>query len=274
MPSSDLGVIRLSEATFLFNFTYQPQRNATRNKGIRVGHTGLKLLPWSRCIGADNELVKFRYRARLCIEGVPGHVRQPKAIDPLFKDSTFIDELHCDKEKPEEEACVCLWVWTADPDGLAKTVTLEVVEPVTLLEDQLPMFSKEWSGASAVLKQGAAQLLKYPVILHLGRVMDYSTPPSSLSHQSADDIMSGLPDESLEEAWHTCHLFRWRIGVPNGGGAGWRVPAHDRLGCTARDDSPPRGAVLAVSARKLLPATSIRGARFGHLRQVHPPGRN
>jgi hypothetical protein len=34
----------------------------------------------------------------------------------------------------------------------------------------------------------------------------------------------------------------------------------------------PSGAVLAVSARKLLPATSIRGARSRHLRQVYPPG--
>jgi hypothetical protein len=100
VPASELGVIRLTEATFLLNFSDSEQRNVASHRGIRIGNTCLKLLPWSRCVGADSELVRYRYRARLCIEGVPSHVRQPEAIATLFKNCVFIDELHCEKEKP------------------------------------------------------------------------------------------------------------------------------------------------------------------------------
>lgn len=208
---------------------------------VRIGNTGLKLLPWSRRVGADNDIVKYRYRAGLCIEGIPGHVRQPTALAPLLKNRVFIDQLHCVKEKPEEESCVCLWAWTSDPDGFAKTGTMEVAEPVFLSEEDYVMSSEDWSRQEAVIRQDSAKLLKYNVIIHLDRVLDYSTPPSSLSHRSVHSAVSGLPDEELEEPWPTPHSFLWRLGVPDGGGAGRRVPVHERLGARIRDESPPRG---------------------------------
>jgi hypothetical protein len=207
-----------------------------------IGNTGLKLLPWSRCVGADNDIVKYHYRARLCIEGIPGHVRQPTALAPLFKNSVFIDELDYVKEKPEEESCVCLWAWISDPDGFAKTGTLlEVAEPVFLPEEDYVMSSEDWSRQEDVNKQDSAKLLKYNVIIHLDRVLDYSTPSSSMSHKSVHSVVSGLPDEELEEPWPTPHSFLWRLGVQDGGAAGRRVLAHERLGARTRDESPPRG---------------------------------
>ncbi|CAN6234739.1 unnamed protein product [Urochloa humidicola] len=134
VPFHELGVLRLAEGMFLLKFNSQQQRNAARNQALHIGHTGLQLLPWSRRVGAANDLSKYRYCSRLCIEGIPSHARQPETIANLFNTPAFIDEFNCDKEKPEEEFCVCLWAWTSNPDGFAKTATLEIAELVTLPE--------------------------------------------------------------------------------------------------------------------------------------------
>ncbi|CAO2205003.1 unnamed protein product [Urochloa humidicola] len=223
VPPGGLGVRRLSEVTFLLKFDNQQMRNAARNSTLRVGHTGLQLLPWSRRAGAANELAKYRYHARLCIEGIPSHARQPETVANLFKNPVFIDDFHCAKEKPEEEFCLCLWAWTSDPDGFAKTGTLEIAEPVTLPEEYYDELSEDYGMPTAVGRFDAAELLKYPVIIHLDRILDYS------------------PSMDPDEPWPVRHPFLWRLGVPDGGAVGRRVPVHERLGNQNRPESPPRG---------------------------------
>jgi hypothetical protein len=85
------------------------------------------------------------------------------------------------KEKPEEECCVCLWVWTSDSDGFAQTGTLEVAEPVILPEEGYGDFLQGLVVPSTAMKQCAAELLRFNVIIHLERVLDYSTPPPKQS---------------------------------------------------------------------------------------------
>lgn len=63
-------------------------------------------------------LSRFRYRVRVCIEGVPEHIRQAREVASLFPRQSFVDDLECDPEKPEEEECLCLWVWTPHPEGI------------------------------------------------------------------------------------------------------------------------------------------------------------
>jgi hypothetical protein len=241
IPFHDLRVSRLSEATFLIKFDDQLHRNTARNKVLRIGHSAFRLLPWSRRVGAANELAKYRYRVRLRIEGIPSHVRQPESLASLFKNPVFIDEFNCAKEKPEEEICVCMWAWTSDPDGFAKSGTLEVEEPITLPQESLQDYLPDYELPPAGLRYGAAELLKYNVIIHLDRVLDYSTPPNSPSLRSMDSAQSGLPSDELEDAWPASHPFLWRLGVPDGGAAGRRVPVHERLGRRNRPESPPRG---------------------------------
>lgn len=217
IPAHDIRVLVLSKATFLLRFSGQHQRIATLNTIPRVGHTGLCLMPWSRCVGASNELAKYRFCARLCIEGIPKHVRQAESVSSLFKNLVFIDEMHCAKEKTKEEFGVCLWSWTSDPDGFAKIGTLEVVELVTPPEGSNAEFFEDGGLTVGLIRQEAARLMWYPVLIHLDRVLDYSTPLNSPSLTSVDSGTSGLPDESLEEAWPIRHPFLWRLGVPDGG---------------------------------------------------------
>lgn len=96
ISSSELRVMRLSDASFLLRFPTQHQSNtACRLSELRVGHIGLQLLPWTHQVGVLAELSKFKYRVRLCIEGVPGHARQDSMVASLFPPSSFIDEEIC-----------------------------------------------------------------------------------------------------------------------------------------------------------------------------------
>ncbi|CAO2044748.1 unnamed protein product [Urochloa humidicola] len=128
-----MGVQRLSPSTFLLRFDSQQQRNEARNKVIEIGHTKVVLMPWIPQVSAT--VSKFLYRARLCIEGIPSHLHQIETVASLFKNPVFIDDFDCGMEKPEEESCVRLWVWTSEPEGFARTATLQVLQPVTPPED-------------------------------------------------------------------------------------------------------------------------------------------
>lgn len=75
------------------------------------------------------------HRMRVCIEGIPEHAQQIETVARLFNSPTFIEELDTDGETEQERDCMCLWVWMANPDGLAKTVTLKVAEPLTFPEE-------------------------------------------------------------------------------------------------------------------------------------------
>ncbi|CAN6276982.1 unnamed protein product [Urochloa humidicola] len=241
VPFHELGVARLSEATFLIKFGDQHQRNAAKNKALRIGHSGLQLMPWSRRVGAANELSKYRFRVRLCIEGIPSHARQMETVAGLFNNPAFIDEFNCDKVKPEEESCVCLWAWTPNPDGFAKTGTLEIAEPVTLPEPGYAESLQDLGMPASALRFGAADLLKYQVIIHLDKVLDYATPLNSPSRRSVDSAISAVPDDEVEDQWPASHPFVWHLGVPDGVESPRRVSVHERLGGHERQGPPPRG---------------------------------
>jgi hypothetical protein len=107
-------------------------------------------------------------------------------------------------------------------------------------------------------RQEAAQLMRYPVILHLDRVLDYSDPPGSPSKMRVDSAVSGMPVGV--EAWPVKHPFVWRLGVSDGGGSRRRAAARDRLGGRPRDGSPPHGG-------------GAGGFGDGSYFQMPPPGR-
>jgi hypothetical protein len=44
----------------------------------------------------------------------------------------MIDDKWCEEEKPKEEECVHLWLWTSAPDDIAISGTLLSEEPVVL----------------------------------------------------------------------------------------------------------------------------------------------
>jgi hypothetical protein len=63
----------------------------------------MHLMPWSRRFGGKIGMLKFR--ARVCIEGVPPHVRQAETVAQLFSGPLFVDEVDDRIEKEAEKWC-------------------------------------------------------------------------------------------------------------------------------------------------------------------------
>lgn len=81
------------------------------------------------------ELSRFKFQVRLCIEGVPRHARQHETVASLFPPSSLIDDEPCDVEKPEEEECLRLWLWTTKPENIAMAGILDLEELITLPQE-------------------------------------------------------------------------------------------------------------------------------------------
>jgi hypothetical protein len=246
VPRFKLEVFRQKGSTFLLRFEEKHERDSGLRLGfLEFGYFRFCLMPWTHHVCASS-VSRLLYHVRLCIEGVPAHLRHAGALVNLFSPSTFIDDEVCKMEKPEDEECARVWLWTSTPDDIAITGTLLAEEPVVL-----PVEHFADAGAHLVepgmpygaLRVDAAQALDYDVIIHVDRVIDYTPLPDSPQHRSMDSDTSGLPDEELEEEWPVKHSFVWRLGEPDRRPVPERrrVPVHERLGGRGRDRSPPRG---------------------------------
>ncbi|CAN6237630.1 unnamed protein product [Urochloa humidicola] len=260
VPFYELGASRIAAATFLLRFGTQQQRDAAhRCRELQIGHTKLHLMPWKRQF-SSKDLSKFYYRVRLCIEGVPSHARHAEAVAGLFKVASFFDDLDCPREKPEEEECLCLWLWTSDPDGIATRGVLHIEEPVSLPEEGYAESLSELGMPMGAMRTGAAEALEYEVLIHVDRVLDFSPPPARPSSGYPDSPVSGRPDDP-EEEWPLSHPFSWRLGVPDGEilpQPARRISVHDRLG--GRDRSPPPGGAGGMGGRRRVPSPGPHAA--------------
>lgn len=229
IPEHELGVKRLTTTTFLLHFSTPKRQTAMLLLGgLAAGRTALRLMPWTCQVSAS--AAKLMYRARVCIEGIPEHAQQLDTVARLFNAPTFIEELDTKHESEQERACMCLWVWTANPDGLAKSVSLQIAEPLSwqMGDSDLP-----------TTRCAPAEMLEYQVIIHLDRVVDHSRLPSSPSNASMHSGISGFPDDLYEEEWPVKHRFVWHYGVPNDQIIRRRIPVQERI--RGRRDRSPTG---------------------------------
>ncbi|RLN38860.1 hypothetical protein C2845_PM01G27360 [Panicum miliaceum] len=230
IPEYALSVSKVKAATFLLRFERPEQRNAALGRGLlAVGRTQLHVMPWTRQFGAASS--KLKYRVRVCIEGVPAHAAQVEPITKLFPSSTFVEKIDSGMNTEDERACVCVWVWTPNPDEIAKEGVLWLEEPFEFTGEymELPKLRNEEVG-----------MLDYKVILHIDRLVDYTPPARSSSWKSYESDVSGIPsDDSVDEEWPAKHSSVWHLGVPDGRPDPRRVSVHDRLGGRRRDRSPP-----------------------------------
>ncbi|CAL5043353.1 unnamed protein product [Urochloa decumbens] len=229
----------------------KPRHASSVSRSMRLGRP--RLLPPPSCYASTtNNRGMLLISARSCESATPSstscsgsvsHARQAEVVAGLFKAPSFIDDLHCDVEKPEEEECLCLWLWTANPDAIPTTGALHIEEPVTLPEEGYADSLFELGMPMGAMRINAAEALRYDVLIHVDRVLDFSAPPASPTHRWPDSPVSGQPDDETESEWPLCHSFRWRLGVPDGQHPTEperrRISVHDRLG--DRDRSPPRG---------------------------------
>ena len=205
-----------------------------------VGRTRLHIMPWSRQFGASDN--KLMYRVRVCIEGVPAHATQEKIVAKLLPPFVFIEKFDYELVTENEKACMCLWVWAVDPDAIAKEGLLKLEEPVEFSEEHHnDFFTRGGNMELPVVRAEVAQMLDYPVLIHLDRIVDYCTPPHSPSWRSFESATSGIPDDSVDVEWPVNHKLYWQLGIKDGQLGTRRILVHERLGERRRDRSPPGG---------------------------------
>ena len=84
--------------------------------------------------------------------------------------------------REEEEACVCVWVTTMDPDSIAIEGTLKLEEPVGFSEEEYHEFCTRMGNMEALeVRPSVANLLDFGILLHIDEVLDFSPLPSSPS---------------------------------------------------------------------------------------------
>jgi hypothetical protein len=136
-------------------------------------------------------------------------------IRGLFAASDIIDT---NINSKEESACCRVWVWMEDVGKLARRGKLDLEEPLEV-DSPLLHFPELGIEAGALSRRGPLKTLSYDVILHLDRVLDYSSsPPSSPdSHVSFHSDVSGMPSEiSMSPACPTTWGYRWFLGFEAG----------------------------------------------------------
>lgn len=188
----------------------------------------LHLMPWQR--QANAIVANINYRVRVCIEGVPDHAWQVETVAQLFPSPTYIEAEAEMLDAEKESGCFCLWVWTDDPNGIAKSGSIKIEEPAPASEDCAAYLG---SSSLPVMPSGPVGTLKYEVLIHVDRVLDYSPLSDSPSYGSFQSGTSGIPDEELEVEWPVRYSFLWRLGFEDGR-APPRMSVHDRLGGRVR----------------------------------------
>ncbi|CAL5049708.1 unnamed protein product [Urochloa decumbens] len=233
----NLQVKKIGQATFMLVFHDQSVRNMCL--GVRsfvVGHTSIRLRPWKRIFGAESE--KLRYKARLCLEGVPPHAWSCEAVAPLFKAPSFVERICEMRYEEKEKQCFCVWIWSNNLSGLAKSGTLRIAEPITMPEDY-PVQMEDMD--LPIARTGPADTLKYDVLIHLDRVEDFYPQPTGSSYRSYGRDISGMPNEEHVVQRPLKHRYLWHLGSKDGEAVERRTSALDRLGPRRRDRSPPGG---------------------------------
>ncbi|CAL5085642.1 unnamed protein product [Urochloa decumbens] len=258
IPSSALQVSKISTSMFLLRFQSPAVRNAAlARRALVAGHTSLHLMPWGRQVSAAAALGHLYYRARVCLEGVPGHAHQVESVLHLLPKQSFVEGIDFVREREDEKGCFILWIWCQDPDAISILGNLQLEEPMAIPEDHdITMSDYQFP----VLRSEEVSMLSYDILIHLDLVEDYHPPPRSPSRGSFESDISGIPADDTTAPWPERHRFHWHLGQPDAMPDPPRTSVHARLGAR-RDRSPPRDG-------------GARGAGAGGFRQMPPPNQH
>jgi hypothetical protein len=156
-----------------------------------------------------------------------------EAIRGLFGATDIIERIDDVVNSKEESACCRVWVWMENVASLARRGRLDIEEPI---EVDSPLFHFPELGMEddPPARTGPLKTLRYDILLHLDRVLDFSdSPPSSPdSHVSYHSDVSGMPSEvSSTPACPTTWGYRWHLGFEAGTfpAPAARAPVHSRL---------------------------------------------
>jgi hypothetical protein len=155
------------------------------------------------------------YKARVCIEGVPEHARDPVSVAPLFAGRALIDSVDDVALSDQETACIRLWVWMEDMGSLATRGTIKLEEPIEV-ESPLVHFPELGIYADIPSRVGPVSVIEHEVLIHLDKVIDHtnSAEGSPASYSSYHSDVSGLPSETSSASGDVVTWsYNWSLGV-------------------------------------------------------------
>lgn len=210
----------------------QIRNAAIQHQGaLTIGRVSFMLVPWSRFRRASTS--RLLYKARVCLENVPKHAWDVESVKNLFDPASIIDSIDPEVRCEEETGCFRLWVWLADVEKLRTRGILELEEPRELASPDMH-FPELGMLEEVPERWGQVPLLGHEVLIHLDRVIDFSSPPDSSpdSNRSSNSVTSGLP--SAMDMTADCPAkwgYRWFFGFEDGDfpPPPPRASAHSRL---------------------------------------------
>ncbi|XBI48155.1 hypothetical protein VPH35_111961 [Triticum aestivum] len=180
-----------------------------------IEHQGFKLFikPWLRQAQASSRLM--RVQVDVMIEGVPSHAWSQDTTAEILGSACLIESLAPETASREDLSLFKLRAWCVDPDEVPVFRKLWVLELVGTTRDP------------AARAPAFRQLLEYPVLVHIGRVRDFSPPELWRGRSGSDDGsgQSGLPDNSRGSQLGGDWVVQpWSRGVRDARGAGREQP--------------------------------------------------
>ncbi|KAL5209905.1 hypothetical protein ABZP36_005528 [Zizania latifolia] len=151
----------------------------------------LKLIPWSRRVQAS--YAKFRFRACLCLEGIPHHAWSADTAAFLLSEGCLLDKVDDVSPTEKEAACLYVWVWAQDASRIPKSACLLVVEPEEITSP--PRNFSELGISKPPTQRGPPSALSYSVLIHLDQLWDFTPPDAEMEpcfKFSPFSVVSGL----------------------------------------------------------------------------------
>ncbi|XP_037418478.1 uncharacterized protein LOC119282311 [Triticum dicoccoides] len=182
----------------------------------------LFIKPWLRQAHAKSRLM--RVQVDLMIEGVSSHAWARSTAEELLGSSCLIESLAPETESRDDLSLFKLRAWCVDPEVIPACHRLWVPEP--------PMLGGNQEGCCPSLRQ----LLEYPILIHIGRLRDFSPPELWRRSPSSDSGsgQSGLPDSSPASQGGEWLVLNWTRGVCDYRGSGRNSPGQGGGGGVGR----------------------------------------
>ncbi|KAL5201867.1 hypothetical protein ABZP36_036221 [Zizania latifolia] len=176
----------------------------------------LKLIPWSWQVQAS--FAKMRFRARLCVEGIPHHAWNSDTTAILLSKGCLIDKVDNDSHSEKEATCLCVCVWTQDANKIPKSAYLHVVEREDISSP--PRNFPELGITEPPSQRGPPGALLYNILIHHDQLWDFSPPKASgepVFNYSSYSAISGLDSPvSFEDDIPRKSSFLWELGALDG----------------------------------------------------------
>jgi hypothetical protein len=151
--------------------------------------------------GAD--ISKLQFKVRLCIEGIPPHVRQVPAFQQLLPQHALLEGIDRRHRNDNDANYYYIILWTKNPNDIAKEGTLRLEEP----HDHPPM---PWHFADPVLQVNATLILAWCAYSPTTSCSTSTTSPTSGHRWSAR--RSGLNATHSAGAWASATIMVLLIG--------------------------------------------------------------